>query len=81
MKRSPDSTMSSLTKATSSKFSGRSPAISEPLVPSGTRSRSSGGMVSSAIGSFTVSPSTSAGKKFIAGLPMNPATNRLAGRV
>ena len=34
----------------------------------------------SAIGSFTMSPSTVAGMKFIAGEPMKPATNRFVGR-
>jgi hypothetical protein len=31
------------------------------------------------IGSFTVSPSSSPGRKFIDGEPMKPATNRLTG--
>ena len=42
--------------------------------------RSSSGRRTSPNGSFTVSPSSVAGMKFIAGEPMNPATNRFVGR-
>ncbi len=73
--------MSSLTKATSSKFSGRMPAMYGAAGVVGDPGAQLLGQVSSTIGSVTVSPSTSAGKKFIAGEPMKPATNRLAGSV
>jgi hypothetical protein len=67
------------TSDASSKFSGRTPAIScLPWAPP-TRPRTSSGSRTSAIGSLTVSPSTVAGMKFIAGDPMKPATNRFSG--
>ena len=43
--------------------------------------RSSSGRRTSPNGSFTVSPSSVAGQKFIAGEPMKPATKRLTGLV
>ncbi len=68
------------TSAASSKSSGRMPAIScLPLPRSPRRSRSSDGSGASPIGSLTLSPSSVAGMKFIAGEPMKPATNRLTG--
>ena len=45
-----------------------------------TTSRTSGGSVTSPIGSVRPTSVNVAGKKFIAGEPMKPATNRLAGR-
>ena len=39
------------------------------------------GIVTVPNGSFTWLPSTVAGRKFIGGLPMNPATKRLPGLV
>ena len=55
------------------------PAISCAALVAPTRSRTSDGSRTSAIGSLTVSPSTVAGMKFIAGEPMKPATNRFSG--
>ena len=70
---------SSLTTAASSKFSGRMPAISCLPAVWPTASAASRGSRTSPTGSFTLSPSTVAGMKFMAGEPMNPATNRLFG--
>ena len=61
----------------SSKYSGRMPAISTPLP--WARSAFSSGICTVPKGSVTVVPSTSAGRKFIGGEPMKPATNRLPG--
>ena len=90
-----DSTTSSLARnfirpapspstAASSKCSGRAPAITSmpPLWPPGAACslrRSSSPIGASPNGSLTTSPSSRAGRKFIAGEPMKPATNRFAG--
>ena len=62
---------------TSSKCSGRMPAISSPLPA--VFSALSAGIRNVPTGSVTWSPSTVAGRKFIGGEPMKPATNRLTG--
>ena len=64
----------------SSKCSGRIPMMTcRQRPPSGLAAgaRLSSGSRTSPIGQFSLSPSTVAGRKFIAGEPMNPATNRL----
>ena len=53
------------------------PAISSPL-PAAFSARS-GGSCTVPNGSFTEVPSTVAGRKFIGGEPMKPATKRLPG--
>jgi hypothetical protein len=67
--------------AVSAKSSGRIPTTTGrpgrwPL--SLARSRSSSGI--SVSGSLSAPPSIEAGRKFIAGAPMKPATKRLTGR-
>ena len=61
----------------SSKWSGRMPAMSSPL-PWALAALSSG-IVTVPKGSSTWLPLTVAGRKFIGGDPMKPATKRLAG--
>jgi hypothetical protein len=65
----------SFTSDASSNDSGRMPATR--FLPEASPTPSGSG--TSPIGSFTVWPSIVAGRKFIAGDPMNPATKMLAG--
>src|SRR5215216_5621726 len=78
VKRMPPSWCSSATVA-SSKCSGRMPAMMSRLPALSSRDASSSGSCVGPNGSVSVSPSSVAGRKFIAGEPMKPATNGLTG--
>jgi hypothetical protein len=75
--RKVDPPVGSVLTPASSKYSGRMPAISRPL-PSALAAFSAGSSTEPN-GSFTEVPSTVAGRKFIGGEPMKPATKRLPG--
>ena len=78
LKRIPPPVRSSATEA-SSKCSGRIPAITSLTFLSLIREVKDSGNRTSPNGSFSVLSVSVPGKKFIAGEPIKPATNRLTG--
>ena len=76
----PRARWSALTWLISSKSSGRMPAMMfRPASMRPSRSATSCGSLMSTIGSFATPFSIFAGRKFMPGDPMKPATNRFFG--
>ncbi|CPU63917.1 Uncharacterised protein [Mycobacteroides abscessus] len=73
----PRSFFAGSTSRASSKCSGRRPTITRPRSPTAVAMLS--GMSNSPKGSVIFPPETSPGRKFMGGVPMKPATNRLTG--